>query len=152
VRSETERARRRLYDACRGVVARDYRRRLTLGALARALSSSPREIERAYAQLGAVTFSEELRARRLAAAAELLYEQPALMVADVAKLVGYGQPAHFARAFRDRFGIPPATFRARARAHRALEAATDRRSASKNGGDGSSRAARGGAREGERAG
>jgi AraC-like DNA-binding protein len=150
VRNETALAQRRLYDLSRALVARDYRRRLTLTALARALCSSPRQIQRAYARFGGVTFAEDLRSRRLAAAAELLFDQPALAVADVARLVGYRQSAHFARAFRTRFGVSPATFRARARAYRASSAATDRRSASENGADGgrrrSERSGRGGAR------
>src|SRR5207302_3431731 len=104
VRGETDVTQRRLYLASRGLVARHYRRRLTLALLARALCTSPRQIQRAYERFGVRTFQEDLRACRLAAAATLLYEQPAIPVADVARLVGYRQAAHFARAFRDRFG------------------------------------------------
>ncbi len=81
--------------------------------------SSPRQLQRAYAQFGERTFSEELRARRMAAAAELLAAQRSIPVRDVARLVGYGQAAHFARAFRRRYGVPPARFRELARAARA---------------------------------
>jgi AraC-like DNA-binding protein len=144
MRSETAARRRTLYLLSRGLVARHYRRRLTLAALARALCSSPRQIQRAYEEFGAQSFHEDLRARRLAAAATLLYEQPAIAVADVARLVGYRHAAHFARAFRTRFGVSPASFRERARRHRAAVAATDRRSASDNGGDGGWRGRRGG--------
>jgi AraC family transcriptional regulator, regulatory protein of adaptative response / methylphosphotriester-DNA alkyltransferase methyltransferase len=119
VRETTLSARRRLYLLARVVVARHYRRQLTLAAVARALACSPRQLQRAYAQFGESTFSEDLHARRMAAAAQLLVEQPAVAVRDVARLVGYRQPSHFARVFRGRFGLPPARFRARARAHRA---------------------------------
>jgi len=112
-------ARRRLYLLARVIVARHYRRPLTLAAVARALASSPRALQRAYAQFGDVSFHEDLLARRMAAAAQLLAEQPALAVREVARLVGYRQPSHFARAFRRRFGLSPADFRARARAMRA---------------------------------
>jgi AraC-like DNA-binding protein len=103
----------------RVVVARNYRRKLTLAEVAAAVSSSPRQIQRAYAQFGELSFHEDLLGRRMAAAAQLLAEQPAIPVSDVARLVGYRQAAHFARAFRRRFGVAPARFRQRARAYRA---------------------------------
>ena len=54
------RPRRRLYLLARVVVARHYRRRLTLAVVARALASSPRQVQRAYAQFGEMTFQEDL--------------------------------------------------------------------------------------------
>lgn len=116
---ETLAARRRVYLLARLVVARNYRRKLTLAEVAGAVSSSPRQIQRAYAQFGELSFHEDLLARRMTAAAQLLAEQPAIPVGDVARLVGYRQAAHFARAFRRRFGVAPARFRQRARAYRA---------------------------------
>jgi len=112
---ETLAARRRLYMLARVVVARHYRRELTLALVARAISSSPRQLQRAYAQFGELSFREDLHARRMAAAATLLREQRSIPVRDVARLVGYSQPPHFARAFRRRYGLSPALFRARAR-------------------------------------
>jgi AraC-like DNA-binding protein len=115
VRADTERSRRRLYLLARAIVARHYRRSLTLAAVASALSCSPRQLQRAYAQFGGRSFSEDLRARRMAVAAELLIEQRSIPIRDVARLVGYRQAAHFARAFRLAYGVPPARFRAHAR-------------------------------------
>jgi len=112
--SDTLPARRRLYLLARVVVARHYRRELTLAMVAGAVSSSPRQLQRAYAQFGEMTFREDLLARRMAAAAELLVEQRSIPVRDVARLVGYRQAPHFARAFRRRYGMPPARFRERA--------------------------------------
>lgn len=114
---ETHRARRRLYLLARLVVARHYRRRLTLAVVARAVSSSPRQLQRAYAQFGEESFHEDLLRRRMSAAAQLLIEQPGIAVADVARLVGYSQAPHFARAFRRHYGLAPARFRAAARAN-----------------------------------
>src|SRR2546428_1054549 len=105
----------RLYRLARGVVARHYRRELTLAVVARALASSPRQLQRAYAQFGETSFNEDLRARRMSVAAGLLFEQPALAVADVARLVGYRQPAHFARAFTRPSAWPRPGFRPRSR-------------------------------------
>jgi AraC family transcriptional regulator of adaptative response / methylphosphotriester-DNA alkyltransferase methyltransferase len=131
VRPDTLEARRRLYLLARVVVARHYRRRLTLPVVAGALASSPRQLQRAYEQFGEVSFHVDLLARRMAAAAALLIEQPAIAIADVARLVGYRQPSHFARAFRRRYGLAPAGFRERARKngiHRSAARATPGRS------------------------
>jgi len=115
VRSQTLQSRRRLYLQARGIVARDYSRRLTLPVLAEALASSPREIQRAYAEFGTLTFREDLQARRLRVAAELLAGQPSIPVAGVARLVGYSQAPHFGRIFRARFGLAPGCYRSQAR-------------------------------------
>ena len=133
--------RRRLYLLTRAVVARHYRRELTLAVVARALASSPRQVQRAYAQFGERSFNEDLRARRMSVAAGLLFEQPALAVADVARLVGYRQPAHFARAFRRSYGLAPASFRAQARAHRARALAARAQAAGRTRGPASAEAA-----------
>jgi AraC-like DNA-binding protein len=114
VHANTLASRRRLYLLARVVVARHYRRQLTLRMVAGALSSSPRQVQRAYEQFGEITFQEDLLARRMAAAAELLVKQRAIPVTDVARLVGYRQAPHFAKAFRRRYGLSPARFRARA--------------------------------------
>jgi AraC family transcriptional regulator, regulatory protein of adaptative response / methylphosphotriester-DNA alkyltransferase methyltransferase len=111
VRPETFDTRRRLYLLARVVVARHYRQQLTIDAVAAAVSSSPRQLQRAYAQFGETTFKEDLLGRRMTAAAELLIEQRAIPVRDVARLVGYRHAPHFARAFRRRYGLSPARFR-----------------------------------------
>jgi AraC-like DNA-binding protein len=111
VHARTISDRRRLYLLARVVVARHYRGQLTLAAVARALASSPRQLQRAYAQFGECTFSEDLLARRMRAGAQLLVEQRSIPVHDVARLVGYSQGPHFAHAFRRRYGMSPARFR-----------------------------------------
>jgi two-component system response regulator YesN len=141
VQQHTLESRRRLYLLARVVVARNYRRRLTLTAVARAVSSSPRQVQRAYAQFGQTSFQEDLRARRLAAAAQLLAEQPAICVRDVAQLVGYRQAPHFAQAFRRRYGLAPALFRRRARAYRVQAQTVERSRRAVSSGDGDGDAA-----------
>lgn len=116
MRPATIEQRRRLYLLARVVIARHYRQPLTLDEVARALSSSPRQLTRAYAQFGESTFREDLLTRRLKVAAQLLIEQPAISVRDVARLVGFRQAPHFAKAFRRRYGLTPAAFRAEGRA------------------------------------
>jgi AraC family transcriptional regulator, regulatory protein of adaptative response / methylphosphotriester-DNA alkyltransferase methyltransferase len=102
--------RHRLYLLARLLVKRRYREHLTVEVVAKTLASSPRQLQRAYAQFGRGTFRDDLLARRMIAAAELL-SQPAIPVRDVARLVGYHQPPHFARAFRRRYGVSPSVFR-----------------------------------------
>jgi AraC-like DNA-binding protein len=117
MRPSTIEQRRRLYLQARVVIARHYRRSLTLEEVARALASSPRQLTRAYAQFGELTFREDLLTRRLNVAAQLLIEQQAIPIRDVARLVGFRQAPHFAKAFRQRYGLSPASFRAEARAY-----------------------------------
>ena len=116
MRPATIEQRRRLYLLARVVIARHYRQPLRLEEVARRLSSSPRQLSRAYAQFGESTFREDLLTRRLKVAAQLLVEQPAISVRDVARLVGFRQAPHFAKAFRRRYGLTPAAFRAEGRA------------------------------------
>lgn len=115
MKANTLASHRTLYLHARLLVHRHYRRPLTLVALARALAVSPRQITRVYAQFGELTFSEDLLARRLSVAAQLLVEQPSIPVRDVARLVGFSQPPSFATAFRRRYGQGPSEFRRKSR-------------------------------------
>ena len=112
MRPETIAMRQRLYLLARVVIMRHYRRELTLALVARGLGSSPRQLQRAFEQFGGTTFSEDLLARRMSVAAQLLVQQRSIRVEDVARLVGYSQAPHFARLFRRRYGLSPARFRA----------------------------------------
>ncbi len=114
MRAHTLHEQQRLRLLAHTVVARHYRRPLTLASVARALSSSPRQLQRAYARADS-SFSEDLLAVRMAAATQLLVGQPSIPVADVARLVGYSRATHFARAFRRRYGVTPAVYRERER-------------------------------------
>jgi AraC family transcriptional regulator, regulatory protein of adaptative response / methylphosphotriester-DNA alkyltransferase methyltransferase len=114
MRPETIASRQRLYLLARVVIVRHYRRELTLALVARRLGSSPRQLQRAFAQFGGTTFTEDLFARRMSVAAQLLVQQRSIRVDDVARLVGYSEAPHFAHAFRRRYGLSPARFRSAA--------------------------------------
>ncbi|MEA2250037.1 MAG: AraC family transcriptional regulator [Solirubrobacteraceae bacterium] len=101
-----------LYLRATTAVERRYRHELTVSALARALATSPRQLQRAYDEIGLTSFAAQLRAVRLRNAAELLAHQ-SLTVTDVSRLVGYRQPSHFVKAFRRRYGVTPGAFRRR---------------------------------------
>src|SRR3954470_16884276 len=99
-----------LYRESCAIVLRHYRRPLTVAVVARALASSPRQVQRAFAEVGETSFSDFVREVRLRNAAQLLTSQP-LTVRQVSLLVGYRQPAHFAKAFRRRYGLTPVAYR-----------------------------------------
>jgi len=111
MRTATLAQQRALYTLAQELVLRHYRKPLTVGAVARALSVSPRQLQRAYARFGEGTFREDLAAARMRNAARLLAEYPAIPVCDVGRLVGYSQGPHFSRAFKRRYGLTPASFR-----------------------------------------
>jgi len=96
---------------------------LTVAVVARALASSPRQLQRAFQVVGGSTSTAYVRGVRLRNAAELLARQP-LTVRHVSLLVGYRQPAYFAKAFRRRSGVTPAQDRDRPRSRTALQTTT----------------------------
>jgi AraC family transcriptional regulator of adaptative response / methylphosphotriester-DNA alkyltransferase methyltransferase len=107
-----------LQDAVR-IVESEYPDELSLDDIARRVASSRRQLQRAYSEIGHTTFREHLARVRMARAAELL-AAGSLTVREVARRVGYRQPAQFAKAFRRHVGVAPSDFRAR-RAARAAE-------------------------------
>ncbi len=111
-RPHTLKDRHRLYLLARVAIKRYYRRPITVEDVAKALASSPRQLQRVYSQFSDSTFHEDLTARRMDDAVELL-SRPAIPVQDVSRRVGYCQPSHFARAFRRRYGVSPSDFRAK---------------------------------------
>ena len=86
---------------------------LALASVAREIATSRRQLQRAFAEAGATTFSRELQRIRMARAAQLL-AQGSLPVHTVAGAVGYRQAAQFAKVFRRHHGAPPSSFRRRA--------------------------------------
>jgi len=121
MRTTTIRRHAQLRQLADELIARHYREPLTVAMLARRLGTSPRVLQRAYAQTGRTTVAEQLRAARLQAGAELLAEQ-SIAVADVGRLVGFRSASAFAAAFARRFGLAPAAYRTAARAARARSA------------------------------
>jgi AraC-like DNA-binding protein len=69
-------------------------------------------LQRAYSEIGNTTFREHLTRVRMERAAGLLADR-GLTVREVARRVGYRQPAQFAKAFRRHLGVAPSDYRAR---------------------------------------
>ncbi len=130
MRPETIASRQRLYLLARVVIARHYRRELTLALVARRLGSSPRQLQRAYEQFGETTFTRgSARAADVGRGGAARASSARSRVEDVARLVGYRQGPHFAHAFRRRYGLSPARFRAAALEAAAREVAARRATA-----------------------
>ena len=80
--------------------------------LARRVASSRRQLQRAYSEIGNTTFRDQLTQVRMRRAAELLTRR-SVTVREVARRVGYRQPAQFAKAFRRTLGVAPSDYRTR---------------------------------------
>jgi AraC family transcriptional regulator of adaptative response / methylphosphotriester-DNA alkyltransferase methyltransferase len=87
---------------------------VSVDAIARAVLTSRRQVQRAFAEAG-TTVRDVLRRARMERAERLL-DDYRLSIADVGRLVGYEQAAEFARTFRRHAGCTPSEGR-RARAH-----------------------------------
>jgi AraC family transcriptional regulator, regulatory protein of adaptative response / methylphosphotriester-DNA alkyltransferase methyltransferase len=107
----TVRHRTSLYHDAVAIVEIEYASDISLDDIARRVASSRRQLQRAYAEIGATTFRDHLTAVRMDRAAGLLRNGD-VTVREVARRVGYRQPAQFAKAFRRRYGQAPSEYRA----------------------------------------
>ena len=79
-------------------------------SLASACNASVRTIQNLFAGMG-TTPSAYILERRLARAAERLSAAPEASITEIAFELGFNDSAYFARAFRQRFGVPPREWR-----------------------------------------
>jgi AraC family transcriptional regulator, regulatory protein of adaptative response / methylphosphotriester-DNA alkyltransferase methyltransferase len=103
-------SRRELFEEAAAIIALEYADALALDEVAQRLFSSPRQVQRAFAEAGQTSFRTYLRWVRMDRAAELL-RTDSLNVSAVAAAVGYRQPAQFAKAFRRHHGYSPSAIR-----------------------------------------
>jgi len=96
-------------DAVR-VICTDYATPLTVDDVAYQIATSRRQLQRVIAEIGGTTFGQLLARARMAAAERLLHD-PEIPVKEVARRVGYRQPAQFAKSFRLRYGATPREYR-----------------------------------------
>ena len=111
-RPSTVRHRTSLFEDAVAIVETDYATELSLDDIARRVASSRRQLQRAYSEIGDTTFREHLTRVRMERAAAMLADRN-LTVREVARRVGYRQPAQFAKAFRRHLGVAPSDYRAR---------------------------------------
>jgi AraC family transcriptional regulator of adaptative response / methylphosphotriester-DNA alkyltransferase methyltransferase len=101
-----------LFEDAIAIVHEEYASDLSLDDIARRVASSRRQLQRAYSEIGKTTFREHLTRVRMERAADLLDDR-GLTVREVARRVGYRQPAQFAKAFRRHLGVAPSDYRLR---------------------------------------
>lgn len=102
-----------LFEDATAIVEAEFASDLELDDIARRVASSRRQLQRAYHEIGDTTFREHLTRVRMQKAAEMLYDR-SLTVREIARRVGYRQPAQFAKAFRRHMGSAPSEYRASA--------------------------------------
>ena len=109
-RPATVRHRTALFQEVAAIVEVEYASDLSLDDLARRVASSRRQLQRAFAEIGQTSFRDYLTRVRMRRAAEML-QAGHLPVREVARRVGYRQPAQFAKAFRRHAGTAPSEYR-----------------------------------------
>lgn len=109
-RPATIRHRTSLFEDAVQIVEAEYASELALDEVARRVASSRRQLQRSYAEIGGTTFRDHLTSVRMQRAAEMLAARN-MTVREVARRVGYRQPAQFAKAFRRQFDRAPSAFR-----------------------------------------
>ena len=114
-RELTIQERRRLYEQAVVLIRREYATDLSVNDVARRLFTSRRQLQRVFADAG-TSFRTVCRQARMAAARKMLRAYPEMTVAEIARAVGYRQPAQFAKAFRREAGMPPTEYRAKSAA------------------------------------
>jgi AraC-like DNA-binding protein len=82
---------------------------LSVDDIARRVFASRRQVQRSFAESG-TTVRATVRRVRMAHAQHLLADYR-LSVGEVGRLVGYVQPAEFARVFRGHYGCSPSEWR-----------------------------------------
>jgi transcriptional regulator GlxA family with amidase domain len=102
-----------LFEDAIAIVDAEYASDLSLDDIARRVASSRRQLQRAYSEIGNTTFRDHLTRVRMERAATMLPDR-GLTVREVARRVGYRQPAQFAKAFRRHIGVAPSDYRLRA--------------------------------------
>jgi len=94
----------------RAVMEADYAADLALDDVARRIATSRRQLQRCFAELEDDSFRRCLARIRMRHAAALLTET-SMTVREVARRVGYRQPAQFAKAFARHYGMAPIQYR-----------------------------------------
>src|SRR3954469_16811413 len=110
MRDGTAERRQQLFREAMELITHDYMSDLNLDGVAHRLSTSRRQLQRAFAEVGKTSFRDELARVRMGHARALLAED-ALPVRQVATRVGYHQPGQFPKRFRRFHGKPPSAYR-----------------------------------------
>jgi AraC family transcriptional regulator of adaptative response / methylphosphotriester-DNA alkyltransferase methyltransferase len=114
-RPATRHRRRAILDDALEILATEYAQPVKIEEVARRVATSPRQLQRAFAEAGGVGFRASLRRIRLSHAAELIAGTD-LPVSHVARRVGYRDVSQFSKAFSREQGVSPSQLRRTVRA------------------------------------
>ena len=105
-RPATRQARRAIFEDAVEILESEYSRPIRIEEVAGRVATSPRQLQRVFAEVGGLGYRAYLRRIRLSRAADLLSHTD-LTVKQVAVRVGYGDLSQFSKAFRRAYGINP---------------------------------------------
>ena len=111
-RPSTQDHRRAIFREAAAIVQAELAGPITADEVARRVASSPRQLRRAFSEIGGMSFRRFLTSARMARAAQLLVSTD-MPVRDVARRVGYHEPSQFTKAFKRTHGMTPSELRAR---------------------------------------
>ena len=110
-RPATQEARQAIFADAVEIIAAEYSRPIRIEEISRRVATSPRQLQRVFADIGGSGFRSHLRAVRMARATELLATSD-LPVKEIATRVGYDDPSQFSKAFKHTYGMSPSQMRA----------------------------------------
>lgn len=110
-RPATREARHAIFTDAVEIIAAEYSRPIRVEEISRRVATSPRQLQRVFADIGGSGFRAHLRAVRMARATELLATTN-LPVKEIATRVGYDDPSQFSKAFKHTCGMSPSQMRA----------------------------------------
>jgi AraC-like DNA-binding protein len=110
-RPTTWEARQAIFAEAAEILANEFPKPIRIGDVARRVATSPRQLQRVFADVGGLGFRSYLRRIRMSHAADLLANTD-FPVKEIARLVGYVDPSEFSKAFKRTYGVNPSQVRA----------------------------------------
>lgn len=82
-----------------------------LNSIARKMQMTDSHLSRVFKKNTGSNFSEYLSERKLEEAAKLLSQDNKIKVAEIAEMLGYGNPTYFLSRFKAKYGVSPSAYR-----------------------------------------
>jgi AraC family transcriptional regulator of adaptative response / methylphosphotriester-DNA alkyltransferase methyltransferase len=109
-RTSTAQLQAAIFRDASAILAAELERPLDVADLARRVATSPRQLQRAFKEVGGISCRDYLTRARMVRAHELLLATSA-PIKDVAAQVGYREPAQFTKAYKRAHGLTPSAHR-----------------------------------------
>jgi transcriptional regulator GlxA family with amidase domain len=109
-RPATREARLAIFAEAVEILTKEWSHPLRLDDVARRVATSPRQLQRIFADVAGLGFQSYLRLLRMARASDLLATTD-LPVKEIGRLVGYGDASQFSKTFKRMYGVCPSKSR-----------------------------------------